>query len=102
MSSKGLFFYPTYSTLVVEKEVYVFGLHWGSHSVTSLFCCCTSTSIGIPTKTQYALLTTNDRWFGVIYKEDKASVVESFKKLYEDGVYDRELYGEAFYATLLP
>lgn len=51
--------------------------------------------------TQYALLTTNDRWFGVTYKEDKASVVESFKKLYEEGVYERELYGEAFYATLL-
>jgi hypothetical protein len=28
------------------------------------------------------------------YIEDKASVVESFKKLYEAGVYGSELYGD--------
>ncbi len=44
--------------------------------------------------TEYTLLTTDDRWFGVTYKEDKASVVESFKKLYEAGVYRSELYGD--------
>ncbi len=44
--------------------------------------------------TEYSLLTTDDQWFGVTYKEDKASVVESFRKLYEAGVYEKELYGD--------
>ena len=37
---------------------------------------------------------TKDKWFGVTYKEDKESVVQSFKKLIEDGVYREELYGD--------
>ena len=36
----------------------------------------------------------DDTWFGVTYKADKAGVVAAFKKLYENGVYDRELYGD--------
>ncbi|MDO5540967.1 MAG: sugar phosphate nucleotidyltransferase [Eubacteriales bacterium] len=40
------------------------------------------------------VLETNDRWFGVTYKEDKATVVESFKKLIADGVYREELYSD--------
>lgn len=38
------------------------------------------------------VLETKDRWFGVTYKEDKAAVVESFRKLIQDGVYSEELY----------
>ncbi|MCI7226665.1 MAG: nucleotidyltransferase, partial [Lachnospiraceae bacterium] len=38
------------------------------------------------------VLETKDRWFGVTYKEDKAAVVESFRKLIQDGVYGEELY----------
>ncbi len=40
------------------------------------------------------VLETNDKWFGVTYKEDKAAVVESFRKLIRDGVYGEELYGD--------
>ena len=40
------------------------------------------------------VLETKDKWFGVTYKEDKAAVVESFKKLIRDGVYGEELYGD--------
>lgn len=40
------------------------------------------------------VLETKDKWFGVTYKEDKAAVVESFKRLIEDGVYREELYGD--------
>lgn len=40
------------------------------------------------------VLETKDKWFGVTYKEDKAAVVESFKRLIEDGVYGEELYGD--------
>lgn len=40
------------------------------------------------------ILETKDRWFGVSYKEDKEAVVQSFKKLIEDGVYREELYGD--------
>lgn len=38
------------------------------------------------------VLETRDKWFGVTYKEDKAAVVESFRKLIKDGVYEEELY----------
>lgn len=40
------------------------------------------------------VLETRDSWFGVTYKEDKASVVESFKKLISNGVYKEELYSD--------
>lgn len=40
------------------------------------------------------VLETKDKWFGVTYKEDKESVVQSFKKLIEDGVYREELYSD--------
>ena len=39
-------------------------------------------------------LETRDSWFGVTYKEDKAAVVESFRKLIADGVYKEKLYGD--------
>ncbi len=41
--------------------------------------------------TPVSVIPTNDAWFGVTYKEDKPSVVESFRKLYEAGVYAAEL-----------
>ena len=44
--------------------------------------------------TEFAVLPTNDKWFGVTYQEDKASVVESFKRLYEAGEYQEDLFGD--------
>ena len=41
-----------------------------------------------------AVLKTEDRWFGVTYKEDKPSVVASFKALYEKGEYNSDLYSD--------
>ncbi len=38
------------------------------------------------------VLKSDDKWFGVTYKEDKPFVVESFKKLYEKGVYPKALF----------
>ena len=35
------------------------------------------------------LLDNNDKWYGVTYKEDKATVVEAFRAFTEDGVYPR-------------
>lgn len=35
-----------------------------------------------------------DKWFGVTYKEDKPFVVESFKKLISEGVYNRSLFSD--------
>lgn len=43
-------------------------------------------------KVSVKVLETTDKWFGVTYKEDKASVVESFKKLIVDGVYSVNLF----------
>jgi hypothetical protein len=37
--------------------------------------------------TQFAVLTTDDKWFGVTYKEDKPAVMESFRELIRYGVY---------------
>ena len=53
------------------------------------------------TKRQYALdlreqnvkvLETQDRWFGVTYKEDKETVQEAFRELIADGVYAEMLW----------
>lgn len=38
------------------------------------------------------VLDTNDKWFGVTYKEDKDYVVKSFAKLIEAGVYQKGLF----------
>lgn len=38
------------------------------------------------------MLETKDKWFGVTYKEDTDSVKQSFKELYEQGVYSGNLY----------
>ncbi len=42
----------------------------------------------------YTVLPTDDKWFGVTYKEDKPAVVESFRKLIADGVYKADLYSD--------
>ena len=50
-----------------------------------------STTFG---KVSVKLLETQDKWFGVTYKEDKTVVVESFAKLIEDGVYKNDLFSD--------
>ena len=40
------------------------------------------------------VLATTDKWFGVTYKEDKESVVNSFRALIDAGVYGRDLYAD--------
>ena len=40
------------------------------------------------------VLETADRWFGVTYKEDKPVVVDSFRKLIEDGIYQADLFAD--------
>ena len=44
--------------------------------------------------TAFTVLPTDDEWFGVTYKEDKATVVESFRMLYRAKVYSEELYSD--------
>ena len=41
---------------------------------------------------QVKVLETKDRWFGVTYKEDKQVVVDSFRRLIEEGVYRSPLF----------
>ena len=36
----------------------------------------------------------DDKWFGVTYHEDKEHVINEIKKLYELGVYEKELYSD--------
>lgn len=38
------------------------------------------------------VLETNDKWFGVTYKEDKPTVVAAIRNLIEDGVYPENLF----------
>ncbi len=40
------------------------------------------------------VLPTGDRWFGVTYAEDKASVTQSFAELIKEGVYTKELFDD--------
>ena len=42
----------------------------------------------------FAVLPTEDKWFGVTYKEDKPSVVKGFKNLIFRGVYQEDLYDD--------
>jgi UTP-glucose-1-phosphate uridylyltransferase len=43
-------------------------------------------------KAKIKVLKTSDRWFGVTFKEDKASVVNSIKKLIDSGAYPNRLF----------
>ena len=43
-------------------------------------------------RAQVTLLETNDKWFGVTYKEDKASVTAAIKDLIEEGFYPAKLF----------
>ena len=43
-------------------------------------------------KAEVKVLTSNDRWFGVTYHEDKELVVRSFRELYEKGKYPEQLF----------
>ena len=45
-------------------------------------------------KARVTVIPTEDSWFGVTYKEDKAAVVEAFRELYARGVYAPELYSD--------
>ena len=38
------------------------------------------------------VLETQDRWFGVTYKEDKETVQEAFAELIREGVYAEKLW----------
>ncbi|MDD7740320.1 MAG: nucleotidyltransferase [Fusicatenibacter sp.] len=43
-------------------------------------------------RAQVKVLPTTAEWFGVTYQEDKASVVQAFRKLIDEGVYSEKLY----------
>jgi hypothetical protein len=43
-------------------------------------------------KANVSVLETKDKWFGVTYKEDKPVVVESIRKLIDEGKYPEKLY----------
>ena len=44
--------------------------------------------------TAFTVLPTDDQWFGVTYREDKASVAASFQALMDQGVYRQDLYSD--------
>lgn len=43
-------------------------------------------------KVSVKVLKTDDKWFGVTYKEDKQTVVDSFASLIDSGVYNEDLF----------
>lgn len=45
-------------------------------------------------KVTVQVLETQDKWFGVTYKEDKTSVVEAFRNLIDKGIYKEELFSD--------
>ena len=44
--------------------------------------------------TRFTVLPTDDKWFGVTYKEDKPAVMESFKALIASGAYSPDLFSD--------
>ena len=45
-------------------------------------------------KISVRVLPTDDKWFGVTYAEDKASVEKSFKELIDKGIYNNDLFSD--------
>ncbi|BCN29642.1 sugar phosphate nucleotidyltransferase [Anaeromicropila herbilytica] len=43
-------------------------------------------------KAEVTVLKTNDKWFGITYKEDRDYVMKSFKKLVREGIYPEKLF----------
>ena len=43
---------------------------------------------------KFTVLPTDDKWFGVTYKEDKPAVMESFKALIASGAYSPDLFSD--------
>ena len=43
-------------------------------------------------KASVKVLETNDKWFGVTYKEDKPAVAAAIRSLIEQGIYRENLY----------
>ena len=43
-------------------------------------------------KARVKVLETQDKWFGVTYREDKATVAEAIRRLIEQGVYKERLF----------
>ena len=43
-------------------------------------------------KMSVKVLKSNDTWYGMTYKEDVASVKDSFRKMLEDNVYQADLF----------
>lgn len=43
---------------------------------------------------EFSVLPTDDRWFGVTYKENKPFVIDSFKEQKHCGVYEENLYSD--------
>jgi flavin-dependent dehydrogenase len=43
-------------------------------------------------KADVTVLTSDDQWYGVTYKEDKAMVQQAFQQLLADGVYPEQLF----------
>jgi NDP-sugar pyrophosphorylase family protein len=44
--------------------------------------------------TRFTVLPTDDKWFGVTYKEDKPAVMESFRALLASGAYSPDLFSD--------
>ncbi|RGZ00148.1 sugar phosphate nucleotidyltransferase [Clostridium sp. AM58-1XD] len=44
-------------------------------------------------RAEVAVLETQDKWFGVTYKEDKEAVVASIRTLIQNGIYPEKLFG---------
>ncbi|MDO5137253.1 MAG: NTP transferase domain-containing protein [Oscillospiraceae bacterium] len=50
--------------------------------------------------TEYSLMTTDDQWFGVTYKEDRSVVEEGFRELIGNGIYRVDLYSDLLTADI--
>lgn len=45
-------------------------------------------------RAEVTVLSSEDRWFGVTYQEDKQNVIDEFRSLTERGIYSRDLYSD--------
>ena len=76
----------------IEKGLFDFMAANTDHPTAEYYIPEIVTDMIITKKMSVSVITTNDSWFGVTYKEDKQMAVESINKHIESGIYPNKLW----------
>ena len=91
--SMNFWCYPEEFLTVLKEEFPVF-LSNMENALTDEYLLPAIADRMIKNGTEYTLLTSDDQWFGVTYKEDRPLVEEGFRQLISEGTYKEDLYSD--------